>query len=258
MQQVSGALPLTELDVKMFLQPAPRRESPWRSLILSAVGFVTLTGIVFGLLNLPAWIQIDNTPTLTPVVAAAPTATPAVAPQPAVGAIVATPQPLDIPDNTISIPSLGISAPISWGVSLDPTADHNALENGVMSIDGTARPGQQGVTVISGHSSNYIWDKGQYNTVFAPLEKAYAGMPISIAYNGQEYHYVVTRTYVVKPNDLSVLSDESLTGIRLLTCTPVGTALNRLVVEAKQVTPDPGGAMPFTPAQFSGALPKSN
>lgn len=253
MQANFSAFSLSETDIRMFLQPAPERGNLARQLVLGTLGFIGLSILVFAGLNAPAWLQIRNTPALSPIIVSA---APAQAPHPnAPAAPVATPVPLTIPDNSISFPALGISAPVTFDSALDAAAVHNNLEHGVIQLDGTAHPGQQGVVVISGHSSNYFWDKGQYNTVFAPLEKAGPGMQIAVAYGGRQYVYQITRTYVVKPNDLSVLSDSKLTGIRLLTCTPVGTALNRLVVEAAQISPDPSTNAPFAPAEFTGNIP---
>ena len=41
-------------------------------------------------------------------------------------------------------------------------------------------------------------------------------------------------------------------GLRLITCTPVGTSLNRLVVEAKQISPDPAGNLAYTQQNYTG------
>ena len=244
---------LSERDIRMFLQPAPVRGDLPRQIVLGTLSFIGLSILVFAGLNAPAWLQIRNTPILTPIIVSAAPASAPHANAPAAPAV--TPVPLSIPDNSISLTALGISAPISFDSALDATTVHNNLERGVIHLDGTAHPGQQGIVVISGHSSNYFWDKGQYNTIFAPLEKTGPGMQIAVAYAGRQYVYQVTRTYVVKPDNLSVLSDSKLTGIRLLTCTPVGTALNRLVVEAEQISPDPSTNTPFVPAQFTGNIP---
>lgn len=244
---------LTETDVRMFLQVAPRQQRNGFQHLLSYGGAFLATLIIsFIALNLPAWLSINNTPAFTPTVQAA-TALPTHTPQVAATAV---PLPaLTIPDNSVSIPSLGISAPINWDSTLDAQVVHDELEHGVIHVGGTAHPGEHGISVITGHSSNYFWDKGQFNTIFAPLHKASPGMQMSVAYHGHQFNYTVSKISVVKPTDLSVLSDNQSIGIRLITCTPVGTSLNRLVVEATQVSPDPATATPFTPAQFTNALP---
>ncbi|MFO0702787.1 MAG: sortase [Candidatus Andersenbacteria bacterium] len=65
---------------------------------------------------------------------------------------------------------------------------------------------------------------------------------MSVAEGGQLYRYRVTGSLTVSPSDLSVL-DPPLGGqrlLRLMTCWPVGTTLQRLVVEAEFV-PRAGG-----------------
>ena len=244
---------LSESDIRMFMQPAPRRKRGGFTRWTQYLGAFLATLIIsFIALNLPAWLSVNNTPTFSPTVQAAPvvaSALPQTTPAP-------TPPPaLTIPDNSVSVPDLGISAPIAWDSSLDATTVHAELEHGVIHVGGTAHPGQHGISVITGHSSNYFWDKGQFNTIFAPLHKARTGMQIAVAYQGRQYIYTVSKISVVKPTDLSVLSDNQTVGIRLVTCTPIGTSLNRLVVEAVQTSPDQSSTTPFTPAQFTNELP---
>ena len=244
---------LSETDIRMFLQAAPKHKRNTLQQIMAYCGVFLATLIIsFIALNVPAWLSINNTPSLTPTVQAA-TPIPALTPK---VATTAAPLPaLTIPDNSVSIPALGISAPISWDSTLEAQIVHDELEHGVIHVGGTAHPGEHGISVITGHSSNYFWDKGQFNTIFAPLHKASLGMNITVTYHGRQYAYAVSKISVVKPTDLSVLSNNKIIGIRLITCTPVGTSLNRLVVEATQISPDSAAATPFVPAQFTNALP---
>lgn len=261
MQQQMATWPvLTEHDVRMFLQAAPERRLPWRGLAASTLGILGGAVAIFVLLNLPAYLQLNEPPATLQAIAAAsssqPSAAPAAVAAPAAAAA-PTPSGPQIPNNTISVPGLGISAPVTWNVPLTDQDTHNALEIGTAHIQGTALPGQNGMAVISGHSSNYIWDKGQYNTIFAPLHKTNVGDEIDANYNGTTYVYKVTKIYEVKPTQLEVLEGAGTPGIRLVTCTPIGTALRRLVVEAVQVSPDPSTATPFTAAQFTADLPNA-
>ena len=253
---------LSEQDIRMFLQAAPQRPSFWRRFLLQTVSLAGASAVVFVLLNIQAFIQLSTSSEsgtgqvlAQSSITAAPSA-PMTSQAPATPAPTPTPE-LQLPTNTINIDSLGISAPITWNVPLEDQPVHDGLEHGVIQIKGTALPGQKGMAVISGHSSNYIWDKGQYNTIFAPLRKLAIGQEIDLNYNNQIYTYQVSKMYEVKPTDLSVLQDDSQAGLRLITCTPIGTALRRLIVDAVQVTPDPATAAPFTAQQFSGPLPNA-
>ena len=106
-----------------------------------------------------------------------------------------------------------------------------------------AKPGQMGNLVLSGHSSNDWLDKGEYKFIFAPLERMKKGDAIYVNYEGKRYTYTITRTQVVKPTDVHALQiGNDKPYITLITCTPLGTALNRLLVFGEQVSPDPKAA----------------
>ena len=67
-----------------------------------------------------------------------------------------------------------------------------------------------------------------------------AGDVVYVNYNSKRYTYKITRTQVVKPTDVSALqigSDKPY--ITLITCVPLGTALNRLLVFGEQISPNP-------------------
>ncbi|MCA9334913.1 sortase, partial [Candidatus Saccharibacteria bacterium] len=104
-------------------------------------------------------------------------------------------------------------------------------------------PGQFGNTVLSGHSSNDLFDPGDYKFIFAQLEKLQKGDTIFVNYKSTRYTYVVTKTQVVKPTNVKALFGyTNKPYLTLITCTPLGTALNRLLVTAEQISPDPAKA----------------
>lgn len=144
-----------------------------------------------------------------------------------------------ITENTINIPAINITAPITWKVENTATEVSKNLENGVIQISGTALPGEKGNIYVTGHSSNYVWAKGKYNNIFALLNKVVSGDLVHLRYNGQVYSYKVTDQKIVLANDLSVMQPSSDSRITLVTCWPVGTSLKRLVVTAHQIYPDP-------------------
>jgi sortase A len=66
----------------------------------------------------------------------------------------------------------------------------------------------------------------------------------------------VTEVKVIKPTDVSALQlGTSKPMATLVTCTPPGTALNRLLVIGEQVSPDPSGTPAPTPAQPAQTQP---
>lgn len=142
-------------------------------------------------------------------------------------------QNVDASVNKLIIPEIGVDAPISWDVTDDDIV--SKLEGGVAHYAGTALPGQVGNVFITGHSSYYIWAPGSYKQVFALLDKLNAGDKIYVVYQGKTYTYEVTNRVVVNPEEMQVLNQSKENTLSLMTCTPVGTNLKRLIVSAKQI-----------------------
>lgn len=105
------------------------------------------------------------------------------------------------------------------------------LENGIIKYPGSADPGQQGNSFIFGHSSNYPWAKGDYNDVFALLNELDKGDEIIVYFEQKKFVYVVKEKKVVKPGHVSSLGGtDTMKQLTLMTCWPLGTAINRLLV----------------------------
>ena len=142
-----------------------------------------------------------------------------------------------VSNNRLVIPSLNINTPIIWESSVENIL--NDLKNGVVQYKGTALPGENGNVFITGHSSNYWWDDGKFKQVFALLDNAQIGERIYLAYNNQPYVYLVEDTKVVSPSQIEVLNPLDHSIVTLMTCTPVGTTINRRIVQARQIYPNP-------------------
>lgn len=158
------------------------------------------------------------------------------------GAVVSVPKERNLPtmtENYMKIPVLNIDAPIIWRVNNVPEEVSLGLESGLIHINGTALPGEKGNIYVTGHSSNFIWAKGEYNSIFATLDQLIIGDLIYIKFNNETYVYKVSSQRVVIPTDLSVLGQSDQSKLTLVTCWPIGTSLKRLVIEAKQIDPDP-------------------
>ncbi|MGA2667219.1 MAG: sortase [Patescibacteria group bacterium] len=134
---------------------------------------------------------------------------------------------------TLSVPKISVSAPIIWNVDINNYTDQLLL--GVVQFKGTALPGQNGNIFITGHSSYYSWVKSPYKAVFALLDKLNVGDKIYIQYQNSTYTYQVNDSKVVSPNAMQVLGSGSKPTLTLMTCVPVGTNLNRLIVTADQI-----------------------
>lgn len=136
----------------------------------------------------------------------------------------------------LNIPSLGIQAPLIWSKDVDSLIPD--LQNGVVHYPGTAMPGEIGTAYISGHSSNFSWDKGKYNKVFAKLGdlKRYESFTITATdINGKRvvFHYVVTTSDIFMADDQRQFASIGKSTVGLSTCWPIGTTQKRLVVFAE-------------------------
>jgi len=161
-----------------------------------------------------------------------------------------------IDDNTLNLPVINVKAPISWEVPNNPTPVADGLSRGLIQIKGTALPGERGNVFITGHSSNYPWAKGSYNNIFALLNKVVVGDMVEVNYQNIQYLYKIKEIKVVEPTDTSVMNSKNESILTLMTCTPVGTSLRRLIVIANQVYPNPAANTTFNSQGVGPGLPK--
>lgn len=110
-----------------------------------------------------------------------------------------------------------------------------SLKSGVVHYPGTALPGEIGNAVFTGHSSYYAWDAGRFKDVFALLHEVKTGDKVFIFHNQKKFIYEIFDIRVVLPSEIDVLGKTNDERITLITCTPLGTNLKRLVVTGKRV-----------------------
>jgi len=110
-----------------------------------------------------------------------------------------------------------------------------ALQEGVVHYPGTSLPGNGGNTVITGHSSYFPWDPGRFKDVFALLHDVEIGDKIVVYYNQDKYIYEISDIETVSPDNIEVLKQTPDDKLTLITCTPVGTNVNRLIVKARPI-----------------------
>lgn len=156
-------------------------------------------------------------------------------------------------EDRLIIPKLGENVPIvkpsmdalmkeDWKQFEDDI--QTALRDGVVHYPGSARPGQAGNFFLTGHSSYYPWDDGKYKDVFARLGKLEVGDTYSVYYGGDRHTYRITGKREVKPTDTSVLDQPVNKRIAtLMTCTPIGTTIRRLIVSAEEIDPSTGDVL---------------
>jgi len=128
---------------------------------------------------------------------------------------------------TLSIPKLGIDHAVV-------RSDHTDLKQSLIQYQGTALPGNLGNTVIFGHSVlPQFFNPQNYLTIFSTLHKLKPGDTMEITADGATYTYKISDMYEAQPDDLSPLA-QTYNGryLTLITCTPPGTYLRRLIIKA--------------------------
>lgn len=136
----------------------------------------------------------------------------------------------------ISIPKISAAAPVISQVDpFDEIVYKNALKKGVAHAKGTALPGARGTIFLFAHSSAYPWELTRFNTPFLRLAEVTHGDEIHIVYQGIIYKYRVSDKKEVAPDEVSYLLKKQNHSLILQTCTPIGTALRRLLVFADPV-----------------------
>lgn len=148
------------------------------------------------------------------------------------------------PDTRLIVPRINQNVPVigvrndnlvarKWE---DLEADiQKALRNGVIHYPGTALPGENGNVVLTGHSSYYAWDPGRFKDVFALLHDVKMGDRLVMYFNQKKFVYEVDNIKIVLPEQVDVLGQMPREQLTLITCTPIGTNLKRLIVTAKLV-----------------------
>ncbi|MBR6169004.1 sortase [Candidatus Saccharibacteria bacterium] len=158
----------------------------------------------------------------------------------------------------LMIPKLNIEVPVIFGAKNDVNSMNIAMDNGVANFavpGAAAKPGEVGNFVISGHSAGNIYQQSNYKFIFSGLTRMKEGDLIYMDYSNVRYAYKVTGMKTVKPTDVAALKkiandNEGKPMITLITCVPLGTSRERLLVYGEQISPSYEGAV--TPAPDEG------
>lgn len=131
---------------------------------------------------------------------------------------------------TLTIPKLGIE-------NATVRNDHTDLKKTLIHYPGTAMPGDLGNTVIFGHSVlPQFFNPKNYTSIFSTLHTLVKGDEITISDGGATYTYKIVDMYEVKPENLSPLAQTyDNHRLTLITCTPPGTYLKRLIIKAELI-----------------------
>ena len=131
-------------------------------------------------------------------------------------------EPVPAPLAVLRIPKIRLEVPVLSG-----TDDHT-LDRAVGHIEDTAQPGADGNSGIAGHRDGF----------FRGLKDIIPGDVIELDTLQGKDVYRVERTWIVNPEDVSVLDPTSAPALTLVTCYPfyfVGSAPKRFIVRAVRV-----------------------
>jgi sortase A len=124
--------------------------------------------------------------------------------------------------NYLIIPKIGVDIPI-----VDSADSRWALNRGAWRMPQTSTPDKGSNTAIAGHRFKYLPPS---NLTFYLLDKLVPGDQFHIIWEGKLYYYRVTENKIVPPTQVSVLDPTEKSIVTLITCDPIFTQKNRLIV----------------------------
>lgn len=128
--------------------------------------------------------------------------------------------------NRLIIAGAGINMPLFL------SDNDKVLSKGGWMYSGNSTPDKGGNTVIFGHRWLY---KPPIQNTFYNLDKVAIGDKFSISWKGTTYNYQVSDIKIVNPTDVYVLNPTDTHQITLITCTPLFSTKQRLVVIGKLI-----------------------
>lgn len=132
----------------------------------------------------------------------------------------------EIIGNLLIIPKIGVHIPITEG------EDESALDKGAWRMPETSTPDQGSNTVLAGHRWKY---RPPSERTFYLLDKLQIGDVFQIFWEGEEYRYRVFSIEIVEPTALEVLDPTPNPVVTILTCTPLFSTKQRLIVRGELI-----------------------
>lgn len=129
--------------------------------------------------------------------------------------------------SNLIIPKIGVNMPIA-------VTDNEAtgLDRGAWLMPDTSTPDKGGNTAFAGHRFRYVPPSSK---TFYLLDKLTIGDEVEVNWQGKTYLYEVKETKIVPPSAVEVLDTTARPTITLITCDPVFSTANRLIVRAELV-----------------------
>jgi sortase A len=123
----------------------------------------------------------------------------------------------------LEIPKIGVNSVVVEGT------DEGSLRKGVGHLEETMLPGRLSNFAIAG-------DRVLWGGPFLNLDDLAPGDEIKLKTTYAEFAYVVTSSVITVPEDTSVLGGIGKDEITMITCDPIWSTTNRLIVKGELVT----------------------
>ena len=133
-----------------------------------------------------------------------------------------------IEGNRVAIPKIGVLMPIVGGHNSD-----YAWNMGAWIDPSTSTPDEGSNTALSAHRFRY---QPPHSRTFYLLDKLEEGDEVLVYWEGEKYIYRVNGSKVVTPYAAEVLEPTHKSIVTLITCTPLFSTKNRLIVTAELVS----------------------
>jgi len=132
----------------------------------------------------------------------------------------------------ILIPRLNLDLPL---LEMSDVQDQKTLNRGPAHLAGTSYPGQAGNCVIAGHRSTFT-------SPFRKLGELHQGDTIILQDpQGGSHRYQIGRIFPVRPDQVEVISPTETATVTLITCHPLNSNQQRLIVQGRLVDAGPPG-----------------
>ncbi len=132
----------------------------------------------------------------------------------------------------LTIPKINITAPIITAGTADEKVIAGLLDSGVVLYPGSAPFGEDGQSVILGHSAPAGWPKIKYEWVFSKINELKEGDMVVVTYDNVTRYYKVAGSQIIDPKTGVPPATVEGNSLMLISCWPPGKDTKRIAVEA--------------------------
>jgi len=135
-------------------------------------------------------------------------------------------------ENSIEVPKIEVLAPLKFVENIEDV--HKTLDIGVVHYPDSVLPGEEGQTIVLGHSAPPNWPDIKYDNVFSLINELEKGDEVFVYFNHKEYIYSVeTKVFLEIGQDIpesNLTNSENM--LVLISCWPPGKNIKRIAVTA--------------------------